>query len=169
MLTAVNREICTDDACVLSLSPPHNQQYNPIKTIKTSTEGTLNMLGLAKRVKVKLSFYFRGSAHAFITLKPPVHTGAHAADLHLGGVRRPRSAPAEGDLLGQREPHRPQGLLRRGQARRGDHDVRVRVAAGPGGARGTYLQHLRPPHASQRRPRRQQLHHPGAFFYVCNN
>ena len=27
-------------------------QYNPIKTIKTSTEGTLNMLGLAKRVKV---------------------------------------------------------------------------------------------------------------------
>ena len=32
-------------------SPPH-YQYNPIKTIKTSTEGTLNMLGLAKRVQV---------------------------------------------------------------------------------------------------------------------
>lgn len=30
-------------------SPPH-YQYNPIKTIKTSTMGTLNMLGLAKRV-----------------------------------------------------------------------------------------------------------------------
>ena len=34
-------------------SPPH-YQYNPIKTIKTSTEGTLHMLGLAKRVKARM-------------------------------------------------------------------------------------------------------------------
>jgi len=34
-------------------SPPH-YMYNPIKTIKTSTHGTLNMLGLAKRVKARL-------------------------------------------------------------------------------------------------------------------
>ena len=34
-------------------SPPH-YQYNPIKTIKTSTEGTLNMLGLAKRVRARV-------------------------------------------------------------------------------------------------------------------
>lgn len=34
-------------------SPPH-YQYNPIKTIKTSTEGTLNMLGLAKRTKARM-------------------------------------------------------------------------------------------------------------------
>jgi len=34
-------------------SPPH-YQYNPVKTIKTSTMGTLNMLGLAKRVKAKM-------------------------------------------------------------------------------------------------------------------
>ena len=34
-------------------SPPH-YQYNPIKTIKTSTEGTLNMLGLAKRVRARI-------------------------------------------------------------------------------------------------------------------
>jgi FlaA1/EpsC-like NDP-sugar epimerase len=34
-------------------SPPH-YQYNPIKTIKTSTDGTLNMLGLAKRVKARI-------------------------------------------------------------------------------------------------------------------
>jgi UDP-glucuronate decarboxylase len=34
-------------------SPPH-YQYNPVKTIKTSTEGTLNMLGLAKRVKARI-------------------------------------------------------------------------------------------------------------------
>ena len=37
-------------------SPPH-YQYNPIKTIKTSTEGTLNMLGLAKRVRVSIVYF----------------------------------------------------------------------------------------------------------------
>eukprot|EP00124_Ichthyophonus_hoferi_P001762 Ihof_evm12s101 gene=Ihof_evmTU12s101 len=34
-------------------SPPH-YQYNPIKTIKTNTMGTLNMLGLARRVKARM-------------------------------------------------------------------------------------------------------------------
>lgn len=34
-------------------SPP-NYMYNPIKTIKTNTLGTINMLGLAKRVKARL-------------------------------------------------------------------------------------------------------------------
>jgi len=34
-------------------SPP-NYMYNPIKTIKTNTLGTINMLGLAKRVRAKL-------------------------------------------------------------------------------------------------------------------
>ncbi|XP_076799526.1 UDP-glucuronic acid decarboxylase 1-like [Clavelina lepadiformis] len=34
-------------------SPPH-YMYNPIKTIKTSSIGTLNMLGLAKRVGAKM-------------------------------------------------------------------------------------------------------------------
>ena len=33
---------------------PLHYQYNPIKTIKTSTEGTLNMLGLAKRVRARI-------------------------------------------------------------------------------------------------------------------
>ncbi|KAI3658752.1 hypothetical protein MP638_001634 [Amoeboaphelidium occidentale] len=33
-------------------SPPH-YQYNPIKTVKTSVVGTINMLGLAKRVKAR--------------------------------------------------------------------------------------------------------------------
>jgi UDP-glucuronate decarboxylase len=36
-------------------SPPH-YQFNPIKTIKCSTVGTMNMLGLAKRVKARLLF-----------------------------------------------------------------------------------------------------------------
>jgi len=35
-------------------SPPH-YQYNPVKTIKTSTMGTINMLGLAKRVRSERS------------------------------------------------------------------------------------------------------------------
>jgi len=34
-------------------SPPH-YQYNPIKTIKTSTEGTMNLLGLAKRIEARI-------------------------------------------------------------------------------------------------------------------
>ena len=34
-------------------SPP-NYMYNPIKTIKTNTVGTINMLGLAKRVNARL-------------------------------------------------------------------------------------------------------------------
>lgn len=33
-------------------SPPH-YQYNPIKTVKTAFMGTINMLGLAKRVKAR--------------------------------------------------------------------------------------------------------------------
>ncbi|MFN9721407.1 MAG: NAD-dependent epimerase/dehydratase family protein, partial [Planctomycetota bacterium] len=35
---------------------PQAYQYNPIKTIKTSVEGTLNMLGLAKRTGARLLF-----------------------------------------------------------------------------------------------------------------
>ncbi len=34
-------------------SPPH-YQYNPIKTIKTSVQGAINCLGLAKRVKARV-------------------------------------------------------------------------------------------------------------------
>uniref|UniRef100_A0A0N5ABR3 UDP-glucuronate decarboxylase n=1 Tax=Syphacia muris TaxID=451379 RepID=A0A0N5ABR3_9BILA len=34
-------------------SPPH-YMYNPVKTIKTNTIGTINMLGLARRVKAKI-------------------------------------------------------------------------------------------------------------------
>ena len=34
-------------------SPPH-YMYNPVKTIKTNTVGTVNMLGLAKRVNARI-------------------------------------------------------------------------------------------------------------------
>lgn len=36
-------------------SPPH-YMYNAIKTIKTNAIGTINMLGLARRVKARLLF-----------------------------------------------------------------------------------------------------------------
>lgn len=35
---------------------PRHYQYNPIKTLKTSVLGTLNMLGLAKRTKARIFF-----------------------------------------------------------------------------------------------------------------
>ena len=45
-------------------------QYNPIKTIKTNTKGTLNMLGMAKRVGVRLclrvSYYFAIVIYSFL-------------------------------------------------------------------------------------------------------
>jgi nucleoside-diphosphate-sugar epimerase len=54
-------------------SPPH-YQFNPIKTLKTNVVGTVNMLGLARRVKARIliastsgfcSFYFHPSFHHF--------------------------------------------------------------------------------------------------------
>ena len=41
-------------------SPVH-YQYNPVKTMKTSVIGTMNMLGLAKRVKARI-LQVRGDA-----------------------------------------------------------------------------------------------------------
>jgi UDP-glucuronate decarboxylase len=34
-------------------SPPH-YMYNPVKTLKTNTIGTINVLGLARRVKARV-------------------------------------------------------------------------------------------------------------------
>ena len=66
-------------------SPVH-YQHNPVKTMKTNVMGTINMLGLAKRVRARI---LQAS--------------------HLRGLRRPRPAPAARDVLGQREPHRRRG------------------------------------------------------------
>ncbi len=43
--------------CIFNLAcpaSPIHYQYNPVKTVKTSVMGTLNMLGLAKRVKARV-------------------------------------------------------------------------------------------------------------------
>eukprot|EP01029_Cantina_marsupialis_P005874 TRINITY_DN163747_c1_g1_i1.p1 TRINITY_DN163747_c1_g1~~TRINITY_DN163747_c1_g1_i1.p1 ORF type:complete len:411 (-),score=100.73 TRINITY_DN163747_c1_g1_i1:171-1403(-) len=50
-------------------SPVH-YQYNPIKTIKTSAQGTLNMLGLAKRVGAKLLFSSTSEVYGDPTIHP---------------------------------------------------------------------------------------------------
>ena len=91
-----------------------------------------------------------------------VQAGALPAGLDLRGLRRSGRAPAARDLLGQREPDRPARRLRRGQAlRRGDgHGVPP-----PAGRRHVHradLQHVRAADAAERRPRRADLHAPGA-------
>ena len=118
--------------------PPH-YQYNPIKTIKTSVMGSINCLGLAKRLKARV---FQAS------------TSEVYGD--------PAGAPPARELLGQRQPDRQALLLRRGQALRRDALLRL-----PPGEQGRYprradLQHLRPAHARGRRPGGLQLHRPGA-------
>eukprot|EP00166_Cyanidium_caldarium_P001421 ctg_1732.g476 len=62
------------------------------------------------------------------------HRRAAAAGQHQRGVRRPAAAPADGRLLGQREPDRPRGH-----------------------PHCTHLQHVRTAHDRERRPRGEQL------------
>jgi UDP-glucuronate decarboxylase len=76
-------------------SPPH-YQYNPIKTIKTSTQGTLNMLGLAKRVKARLLFTSTSEVYG----DPEVHpqTEEYRGNVNTMG---PRSCYDEGKRVGE--------------------------------------------------------------------
>ena len=50
-------------------SPPH-YQYNPIKTIKTNVQGTLNMLGLAKRVGARILLTSTSEVYGDPTVHP---------------------------------------------------------------------------------------------------
>ena len=80
----------------------------------------------------------------------------------LRGVRRSARASAEGNVLGQREPGRAARRLRRGEAvRRSDDDGLSPLPRGRHEDRPD-LQHLRPAHAPQRRPRRAGVHVAGA-------
>lgn len=54
-------------------SPPH-YQYNPIKTLKTSVDGTLNMLGLAKRVKARMLLTSTSEVYGDPKIHPQVET-----------------------------------------------------------------------------------------------
>jgi UDP-glucuronate decarboxylase len=54
-------------------SPVH-YQYNPVKTVKTSVMGTLNMLGLAKRVKARILQASTSEVYGNPTIHPQVET-----------------------------------------------------------------------------------------------
>ena len=57
-------------------SPVH-YQYNPVKTVKTSVMGTINMLGLAKRVKARILQASTSKCTAIpLSIPRPKRTGA---------------------------------------------------------------------------------------------
>ena len=76
-------------------SPPH-YQYNPIKTIKTSAVGTMNMLGLAKRVKARLLFASTSEIYG----DPLEHPQAESYNGNVNTMG-PRSCYDEGKRLGE--------------------------------------------------------------------
>jgi len=53
---------------------PVNYQYNPIKTMKTSIYGAVNMLGLAKRVKAKILHASTSEVYGDPTIHPQVES-----------------------------------------------------------------------------------------------
>lgn len=54
-------------------SPPH-YMYNPVKTIKTNTMGTINVLGLAKRVMAKVLIASTSEVYGDPTVHPQPET-----------------------------------------------------------------------------------------------
>ena len=68
-------------------SPVH-YQHDPVQTIKTCVHGAINMLGLAKRLGVRM-----------------------IPGIHQRSVRRSGSPPPDGGLPGLRQPHRRPLLL----------------------------------------------------------
>lgn len=93
-------------------SPPH-YQFNPVKTIKTSTMGTLNMLGLAKRVKARILLTSTSEIYG----DPQVHP---QAEDYWGNVNPigPRSCYDEGKRVAETMMY----------SYRDQSDVEVRVA-----------------------------------------
>ena len=88
--------------------------------------------------------------------------GPLPARLDERGVRRPAGPSAAGDLLGPRQPDRPARRLRRGEALRRGADDGVPPPAGRRHGDRADLQHVRPAHATARRPRDPDVHPPGA-------
>ncbi len=116
---------------------PIHYQHDPVQTTKTSVHGAINMLGLAKRLKIRILQASTSEVYG----DPQVH-------------------PQTEDYWGNVNPIGPL-LLRRRQALRRDAVLRLPPPAQAGDQGGAHLQHLRPAHAPQRRPRRLQLHRAG--------
>ncbi|GAB5030382.1 udp-glucuronic acid decarboxylase 1 [Nannochloropsis oceanica] len=98
-------------------SPPH-YQYNPIKTIKTSTMGTLNMLGLAKRVRARMLLTSTSEVYG----DPQVHPQPES---YWGNVNPigPRACYDEGKRVAETMMY-----AYRDQSAQGDGEMEVRVA-----------------------------------------
>mmetsp|Transcript_9472 Transcript_9472/g.14102 ORF Transcript_9472/g.14102 Transcript_9472/m.14102 type:complete len:388 (-) Transcript_9472:711-1874(-) len=93
-------------------SPPH-YQYNPVKTIKTSTMGTINMLGLAKRVKARILLASTSEIYG----DPEVHP---QPETYWGNVNTlgPRSCYDEGKRVAETMMY----------AYKNQNDVSIRIA-----------------------------------------
>ena len=118
---------------------PGHYQYNPIKTMKTSVMGAINVLGMAKRCRAKVLQASTSEVYG----DPEVHPQPES---YRGSVNPigPRACYDEGKRAAETlfmDYHRMNGV---------QHSHRAD------------LQHLRPADASLRRPRRLQLHPPGA-------
>ncbi|KAL1921344.1 uncharacterized protein VTP21DRAFT_11060 [Calcarisporiella thermophila] len=92
-------------------SPPH-YQYNPIKTVKTSVMGTINMLGLAKRTKAR----FLLSSTSEVYGDPEVHPQKETYWGHVNPIG-PRACYDEGKRVAE--------TLTYSYMHQGDVDVRV--------------------------------------------
>jgi hypothetical protein len=88
--------------------------------------------------------------------------GEDPASLDQRRVWRPYGSSAARELPWQRQPARSARLLRRGQKVRRDPVLRLSSTARRADPGRPDLQHLRAPDAAERRPRRLQLHRPGA-------
>ncbi|MFH4982914.1 hypothetical protein AB6A40_009623 [Gnathostoma spinigerum] len=76
-------------------SPPH-YMYNPVKTIKTNTIGTINMLGLARRVKARVLLASTSEVYG----DPEVHPQPETYWGHVNTVG-PRSCYDEGKRVAE--------------------------------------------------------------------
>ncbi len=79
----------------------------------------------------------------------PALEGAHFPGVHERSLRRSAGASAEGELLGQCQPERAAGLLRRGQALRRDVVLRLSPPIRTRDQGGAAVQHLRAARASR--------------------
>ncbi len=119
-------------------SPVH-YQFDPVQTTKTSVIGAINMLGLAKRVGAKILQASTSEVYGDPTVHP--QTEDYRGNVNPLG---PRACYDEGKRCAETlffDYHRQHKTSDQGRAD---------------------LQHLRPAHASERRPGGLELHRPGA-------
>ena len=117
---------------------PGHYQYNPIKTMKTSVLGAINVLGIAKRCRAKVLQASTSEVYG----DPEVHP---QPEWYRGAVNPigPRACYDEGKTGGRNT------VFRLPSAEPRKHPP------------GADLQYLRPAHAPVRRPGNLELHSPG--------